>query len=818
MSDADSSVPATFYAKSDPPTPLDTHLQEVAGATVAALDSPAVARAVHPVNTTPARLRELGKLTGLLHDTGKAHPTWQAACQHAIETGDDVTLPHHSARSALAAFGLTEASETIPILRSRLTPIERTAVVLSILHHHTPISRKNQTPDGTLVDTTKCDEFFENLSNMETFACWEMQDDGIGAVVRTFTQRIESARTMTAGSESFDKLASLTTLLRSALIQADHHASSQGRDGPLAPLPQVLTDETVDFYDDLRPFQQTVADTLTSMDPPTQYVGLAGCGAGKTHTALQWGVEQCRVGNADRLVIAMPTQTTSNNLFHAITSDHVDPSDVALYHSTSDRLYTETLTNERELETVNEYSRRCKWFQQPITICTVDHLLATLVNNDKHSDIARGNLRRAAIVFDEIHAYDKQLLQTITGAVEHFTNTDIPWYVMTATCPPELEEALAPSETDEDPREDHAPYRVEHHDTDLTAETVATSLDDSPSRTAMVVKNTVRGAQRLAHRLDDQTPSDVVVTYYSSEFPLYDRSAKEQEVRDHFAPGNVPPDERRILVCTQVCELSLDISVDTLYTDLAPVDAVIQRAGRLHRRGYCPDSQPCDCVDCTVRSTDHSYICHTYFDRTAPAWYPYATGRHTPEWKLLLDTRDILDAATTYSYENARHWMADVYADYDLQLLVNSFYRTITNDALFGAPRWEGDRIEFRTDTHRRLAVVVSEYDLHDHDGQPVPFSELWDRFETHTCRGQCGLGEEHYTSCHEALQTAIDAYSIEIPTYWVLNDEISCHSSDAFPDAPRVSLPLVTLSYSYERGVQDPRENATTAPSRRDL
>lgn len=76
----------------------------------------------------------------------------------------------------------------------------------------------------------------------------------------------------------------------------------------------------------------------------------------------------------------------------------------------------------------------------------------------------------------------------------------------------------------------------------------------------------------------------------------------------------------------------------------------------------------------------------------------------------------------------------------------------------------------------------------------------------------------DRYTSCHDALQTAIDEYSIAIPAYWVLEDDIPCHSSQAFPDAPRVFLPTVTLSYSYERGIQNPRDNATTDPSQRDF
>ncbi|WP_083909321.1 CRISPR-associated helicase/endonuclease Cas3 [Natronococcus amylolyticus] len=806
----------TFYAKSSPPTPLDSHLKDVANATSEALNSPAVERAVYPAEVTKTRIQELGYLAGLLHDTGKAHPDWQTVCQQAIDTGENVTLPHHSARSALVAFVLTRSSNRVPVLDVSLGSVERAAVILAVLHHHTPISVESQRPNANLVDAQNCDLLFRNLGEIVAFENWALEVD-TAQVIPEFRKFVKRVRHLSESPGQSHAIGSLTTVLRSALIQADHHASSKSKDGPPAPLPQRLTDEKIAFYDDLRPFQQSVADHVEDTGPSNQLFGLASCGAGKTHTALQWGAAQCQIGNADRLVIAMPTRTTSNNLFHAITDDHADPNTVALYHSTSERIYTNTLSDETELATVNEYPRRCKWFQQPITICTVDHLLATLVNNDKHSDIARGNLRRAAVVFDEVHAYDQQLLQKITGAVESFDTNQMPWYVMTATCPPELKDALAPSTTIYDPRKNHVPYRVEHHDHELTAEVVVNSLEEDTARTAMVVKNTVRGAQSLAKKLAEDTPSDVSVTYYSSEFPSYDRRAKEEEVRDDFEPGDVPSDERRILVCTQVCELSLDISVDTLHTDLAPMDAVIQRAGRLHRRGNQPDTVECECIDCVGHDSDHSYTCHTYFDETSSAWYPYATSRDTPEWSLLLATRGALQDATAYSFDNARQWMAEAYSIYELQVRDNMFCSHAAADLLYGKARWENGGMEFRSQTHNRLSVVACLYDLHDNLGVSVPFSELWQTFDAHECTGTCGLEVDHYTSCHEALCEAIDEYSIDIPAYWILEKDIPCRMSQVFPDCPRVFLSEVDLDYSYEEGIQNPREDPTTDPSKRD-
>ena len=114
---------------------------------------------------------------------------------------------------------------------------------------------------------------------------------------------------------------------------------------------------------------------------------------------------------------------------------------------------------------------------------------------------------------------------------------------------------------------------------------------------AGVVCDTVTRAQRLACVLAETFPSDQVVLAHS-RFTDIDRMGNEELLRRLLGPratrenGGRP--ERMVVVGTQVLEQSLDIDFDVMVTDIAPVDLVMQRVGRLHRhtRGAGESQRP----------------------------------------------------------------------------------------------------------------------------------------------------------------------------------------------------------------------------------
>jgi CRISPR-associated endonuclease/helicase Cas3 len=107
---------------------------------------------------------------------------------------------------------------------------------------------------------------------------------------------------------------------------------------------------------------------------------------------------------------------------------------------------------------------------------------------------------------------------------------------------------------------------------------------------AAVICNTVRRAQEIFSALEngnlDILEDDLIL--FHGRFPPIWREDIEKKVLKKFGK----PDEngqsphrphKAIVVATQVIEQSLDLDFDVMITDLAPVDLILQRAGRLHR-------------------------------------------------------------------------------------------------------------------------------------------------------------------------------------------------------------------------------------------
>jgi CRISPR-associated endonuclease/helicase Cas3 len=99
------------------------------------------------------------------------------------------------------------------------------------------------------------------------------------------------------------------------------------------------------------------------------------------------------------------------------------------------------------------------------------------------------------------------------------------------------------------------------------------------------IRNTVDAAREsYAHATTLPVTNAERIHLFHSRFAMVDRQRVEADILRWFGKDSAPEDRHsRLLISTQVVEQSLDLDFDLMITDLAPVDLIIQRAGRLHR-------------------------------------------------------------------------------------------------------------------------------------------------------------------------------------------------------------------------------------------
>ncbi|MFH9689320.1 type I-E CRISPR-associated protein Cse1/CasA [Streptomyces sp. NPDC017413] len=219
-------------------------------------------------------------------------------------------------------------------------------------------------------------------------------------------------------------------------------------------------------------------------------------------------------------------------------------------------------------------------------------------------------------IIDEVHAYDAYMNAYLDRVLEWLAAYRVPVVMLSATLPArrrrELAAAYAGEETPElaealDLPDDAYPLitAVAPGDAALTARPEPASgrrtdvllerlgdelpllvrlLDEElrDGGCALVVRNTVDRVLEAAEHLRAHFGTEAV-TVAHSRFIAADRARKDTELRERFGPGGDRPAGPHIVVASQVVEQSLDIDFDLLVTDLAPVDLVLQRMGRLHR-------------------------------------------------------------------------------------------------------------------------------------------------------------------------------------------------------------------------------------------
>jgi CRISPR-associated endonuclease/helicase Cas3 len=230
----------------------------------------------------------------------------------------------------------------------------------------------------------------------------------------------------------------------------------------------------------------------------------------------------------------------------------------------------------------------------------------------------------SVFVLDELHSYDPQRLGYLLATASFWCRLGGRVAVLSATLPDRLCQLVTAALThpsagssgagtggaDADAavhvvEADYAAaprrHRVRVREDELTGTTVRAEMLGriEAGESVLVVANNVGQAHELYEELApaarERFGSDGVWLLHS-RFRRCDRKTIETAVLERHRAGR-RADLRRggLVVATQVVEVSLDVDFDVLFTSGAPLDALVQRFGRVNRLGSRP---PADVIVC----------------------------------------------------------------------------------------------------------------------------------------------------------------------------------------------------------------------------
>ncbi|MBV9689447.1 MAG: CRISPR-associated helicase Cas3' [Ktedonobacteraceae bacterium] len=384
------------------------------------------------------------------------------------------------------------------------------------------------------------------------------------------------------------RIVTTLVMLRGLTTTADHMASAH-----LKQVPQGIERSWQAFAQEgLKGIAQLYAHQYESAQHHhTSAMLVAPTGSGKTEAALFWALGNGTEATS-RLFYTLPYQASMNAMYDRLSS-YFGESAVGLQHGRAlQALYQRLMQGESGPSSV---AQAAQWQHHltrlhacPVKVLSPYQMLKT-VYQIKGFEGMLADYTQAAFIFDEIHAYDANRLALLLALVKHLRDSyGARFFVMSATFPSLLREImptiLGISEPIMAEQALFAQFKRHHLrllDGDLLEAGIARIISDvRQGKSVLVCCTTIQRAQDMREALLKQLPPECVELLHS-RFTMKDRLEREATIRARCAVDAAHT--ALAVVATQVVEVSLNIDVDTIYSDPAPLDALVQRFGRVNR-------------------------------------------------------------------------------------------------------------------------------------------------------------------------------------------------------------------------------------------
>ena len=241
-------------------------------------------------------------------------------------------------------------------------------------------------------------------------------------------------------------------------------------------------------------------------------------------------------------------------------------------------------------------------FAERVGVTTIDQYLAGFAGSplsfaSKSGHAVAGAIVASYSVFDEVHLLGPEKgLPLLYAILQQRQRWGLLSAVMTATLPSSVRtflheqvglEIVEVSKQDVEQRDGWRNVTLKLEPKDLEASSVALSILEEQKTHGRVIAfvNTVDAAIELYRELEHRSPTCKLRLIHSNFAPSH-RKEREEELLELFGKDSR---EEAIVVTTQVAEAGINISAPVVFSELAPIDSLIQRAGRCARFQENPD-------------------------------------------------------------------------------------------------------------------------------------------------------------------------------------------------------------------------------------
>ncbi len=392
---------------------------------------------------------------------------------------------------------------------------------------------------------------------------------------------------------------------------------------------------------------------------------VAPTGYGKTEFAFLWG-------SGEKFFYTLPLRAAVNQIYERANAIFGDGK-TGLLHSDADVFLLGDGGEGQASLKAYDLARQLAF---PAIISTGDQFFPYALRPPGYEKIY-ATFSYSRLIIDEVQAYDPRAAAIVVKFIEDVVRMGGKFLLMTATLPKFVEdeidriigrgnyELLNLYQEEKSRFEQIKKHRIkveliknhadeEKPDFAVPEDKLKDVLNQASNlKRVLVITNTVKQAQDIFDKLRQQVQSekkynDLKLWLLHSRFTLEDRKEREKTLESEFSnPKPQRESEGKILVATQVVEASLDIDADVLFTEIAPMDALIQRMGRVLRR-YGPSTPP----DKNIPTPNEPNVFVWVFQNGLQSGRGYV---YDPEL-LLLTLKLLREKSASQTDQNVKEW------------------------------------------------------------------------------------------------------------------------------------------------------------------